>query len=628
MNAELEALVAALTSLAEREVGFDAPAEHISEVMEAICIRLDVPTGPSGPQLEHLNVLNRCARAIAKIHNPQPVARCIDLLLEAITAQLVAGVLSDATMLADRALKLAHEGEFRPLIRRALSFCALAHGAAGNSLLAIDFGLRSAAVAKDIKDRHGVSAAMANVLAYCFQAGAYEEVLSLSPHLLGRDDPESRRWSLRSLVCTNAASSALALRKYALSAKYSQAARDTCDSPSNVITMWCRMIAEFCWLRSAIGLGDRIVARERINVVNSLSPELLTTRTMLLRELANGAYESFCGHDNAAIVRLQALLDRTRVLPSIHADNLELLTEAYQRAGDHANALRYLAMRIEARGQWQAEVIRQSLDRARQEWLTKSPANTDAAALIDSIRLAGSTSATRAAKRPGRDSAADEFQSIFDNLSVSAELSEDASGHHTLRVGKLSRLLLAETGGNEAECLALERAARLHDIGKLGLPGNLLPHAGKLSDGEMHAMREHCEIGAQILAQANDESFDLAETVALSHHEHWDGGGYPNALKGHAIPVACRIVAIVETFDVLVQGREYKPAIAVESALTLIEAAAGSQFDPELVVPFVCMVQRLHAQHGETLNEFLSEAGTPSSFLEARQSMRALLAEM
>lgn len=388
------------------------------------------------------------------------------------------------------------------------------------------------------------------------------------------------------------------------------------------------MIAEVCWLRSAIGLGDRIVARERISVINSLSPELLTTRTTLLRELANGAYESFCGQDNAAIARLRALLDRTRALPTIHADNLELLTEAYQRAGDHANALRYLAMRIEARGQWQAEVIRQSLDRARQQWLTKSPANTDAAALIDSIRLAGSTHAMKKANQSASASAADEFQSIFDNLSVSAELSEDASGHHTLRVGKLSRLLLAETGGNDAECLALERAARLHDIGKLGLPGNLVPHAGKLSDGEMHAMREHCEIGAQILAQANDESFDLAEAVALSHHEHWNGSGYPNALKGLAIPAACRIVAIAEAFDVLVQGREYKPAISVESALTLIEAAAGSQFDPELVAPFVQMVQRLHAQHGETLNEFLSESGAPSSFLEARQSMRALLAEM
>ena len=452
MNVELEALVAALTSFAEREVGCDAPAEHISEVVEAICIRLGVPSGPSGPRLEHLDVLNRCARAIAKIHNPQPVARCIDLLLEAIAAQFVAGVLSDATTLADRALKFAHEGELRPLIRRSLSFCGLAHGAAGNSLLAIDFGLRSATVAQDIGDRHGVSAAMANVLAYCFQAGAYEEVLSLSPHLLGRDDPESRRWNLRSLVCANAASSALALRKYALTAKYARAVRDTCDSPNNVVTMWVRMIAEVCWLRSAIGLGDRIVARERISVINSLSPELLTTRTTLLRELANGAYESFCGQDNAAIARLRALLDRTRSLPTIHADNLELLTEAYQRAGDHANALRYLAMRIEARGQWQAEVIRQSLDRARQQWLTKSPANTDAAALIDSIRLAGSTSATQAAKRPGRDSAADEFQSIFDNLSVSAELAKTHRG--------ITRFVLA----NCRACYWLKLAAMTQNV--------------------------------------------------------------------------------------------------------------------------------------------------------------------
>ena len=141
-------------------------------------------------------------------------------------------------------------------------------------------------------------------------------------------------------------------------------------------------------------------------------------------------------------------------------------------------------------------------------------------------------------------------------------------------------------------------------------------------------MRAHCDIGAKILAQANDERFVLAERVALSHHERWDGSGYPNNLAGEAIPLAARIVAIADAFDVLVQGRAYKAAIPVEAALAVIERAAGFHFDPGLVSLFVPMIQRLWELHGNGLNDFLCETGAQSSFLDARNSMNVLLSQL
>jgi len=208
MKEELAALVGALVSFADRETGCDAPAEHIFEVIEAICIRLDVPSGPAGPQIGHLDILNRCARAISKLDNPQPGARCVDLLLEATAAQLISGEISDAMRLAERALVLANQAKLRALVRRSLSLCSSIHGAEGRSLLAIDLAVKTAAVAHENGDRLGVLMATANMLAHYMTAGAFDEVLKVSPRFLDHDDTVFGSWNLAAIICANAANSA------------------------------------------------------------------------------------------------------------------------------------------------------------------------------------------------------------------------------------------------------------------------------------------------------------------------------------------------------------------------------------------------------------------------------------
>jgi putative two-component system response regulator len=132
----------------------------------------------------------------------------------------------------------------------------------------------------------------------------------------------------------------------------------------------------------------------------------------------------------------------------------------------------------------------------------------------------------------------------------------------------------------------LRDAAPLHDIGKVGIPDAILLKPGKLTPEEWTIMQRHAEIGGQILADSGFLLLDLARTIALTHHEKWDGSGYPARLRGEAIPLAGRIVAIADVFDALTSERPYKPAWPIEKAVALITEGAGRHFDPALVPLF------------------------------------------
>ena len=129
----------------------------------------------------------------------------------------------------------------------------------------------------------------------------------------------------------------------------------------------------------------------------------------------------------------------------------------------------------------------------------------------------------------------------------------------------------------------------MHDIGKVGIRDSVLLKAGRLDDAERQHMNEHARIGAAILGGSTCDLLQLAATIAISHHERWDGGGYPNRLVGEAIPLVGRIAAVADVFDALTSERPYKKAWSFEKAFDYLQAQAGSQFDPDCVKAFVRM---------------------------------------
>ncbi len=178
---------------------------------------------------------------------------------------------------------------------------------------------------------------------------------------------------------------------------------------------------------------------------------------------------------------------------------------------------------------------------------------------------------------------------VLERLSRAGEFRDDDTGQHTRRVGDMAARLAALCGFSCERAETMRRAAPLHDIGKIGVPDSILLKPGKLTDEEFAVIKTHCEIGARLLADGKSELVQMAQTIARSHHERFDGTGYPDNLAGDQIPLEGRIVAVVDVYDALTSERPYKQAWPIEKACAEIAAGAGTQFDPIVVEAFLTM---------------------------------------
>jgi putative two-component system response regulator len=175
---------------------------------------------------------------------------------------------------------------------------------------------------------------------------------------------------------------------------------------------------------------------------------------------------------------------------------------------------------------------------------------------------------------------------MLDRLALAAEYRDDATGQHADRIGRTSELLALELGLEPAEATLIGHAARLHDIGKIGIADELLLKPGAYSAHDFDAMKLHSTIGARILSGSNNELLMMAERIALTHHERWDGQGYPNGRAGEEIPLPGRIVTVADVFDALTHRRPYKEPWPIAEATREILDASGSKFDPHVVEAF------------------------------------------
>jgi putative two-component system response regulator len=176
-------------------------------------------------------------------------------------------------------------------------------------------------------------------------------------------------------------------------------------------------------------------------------------------------------------------------------------------------------------------------------------------------------------------------------LAAAAEFRDDDTGQHTRRVGDLSVSIAQRLGVSELEIGLIRLAAPLHDVGKIALPDAILCKPGKLTVAEFEQMKSHATVGGQMLAGSAFALLEVAQQVALTHHEKWDGSGYPNGLAGEDIPIAGRIVAVADVFDALTHVRPYKAAWSRVDAITEIADDAGRHFDPDVVEAFVSSFQ-------------------------------------
>ena len=199
-------------------------------------------------------------------------------------------------------------------------------------------------------------------------------------------------------------------------------------------------------------------------------------------------------------------------------------------------------------------------------------------------------------------------EQIIHCLAKAAEFRDNDTGKHVVRVGKYSAIIADEMGFDATFCRRIELAAQLHDVGKIGVPDSILLNPGKLSDEAFEHMQLHCNVGCSIieplarheLEMLKQQSHDgrlsrevqqkslliLAANIAKTHHENWDGNGYPNGLKENGIPIEGRITAVADVYDALSSKRPYKNAFSPEKSLNIMKEEIGRKFDPNVIAAF------------------------------------------
>ena len=191
---------------------------------------------------------------------------------------------------------------------------------------------------------------------------------------------------------------------------------------------------------------------------------------------------------------------------------------------------------------------------------------------------------------------------IVHRLGRAAEYRDNDTGAHIIRMSHYAAILGRAAGFNEIDCHLIQESMPMHDIGKLGIPDHILLKPGKLTEEEWEIMKRHTLIGAELLSGSQSPLLQMAEVIALTHHERWDGTGYPNRLSGEDIPLPGRICAVCDIFDALTSARPYKEAWPVEKALDHIHELRGHHLDPRLVdlfddmLPLMLEIQRTYSE--------------------------------
>ena len=205
----------------------------------------------------------------------------------------------------------------------------------------------------------------------------------------------------------------------------------------------------------------------------------------------------------------------------------------------------------------------------------------------DMARIYQSEKEKRSALELAHNRLQEAYRETINRLVIASEYRDDDTGDHIVRVAGYCALIAEKQGLSEAEVDYIRMTAPMHDVGKIGIPDSILLKPGKLTVEEFETIKSHTLIGAKILGGSSSEILRLAAEIALTHHEKWNGKGYPKGLAGTEIPLVGRITAIADVFDALTSKRPYKEPFPVEKAVDIIAQERGAHFDPELADAFL-----------------------------------------
>lgn len=488
------------------------------------------------------------------------------------------------------AVHLAERADHKALLRKALTFLGVIYADSGNSSRATECYAQALDLARNLNDIEAECRVWVNLGVALLYSGQYGDSISCLERAirLTGSDPGMREF--RSVAYSNIALCCLHTEDFSRGLRAAETCIAESIEPHSAPELVSRVLKENYYARLLLEVDDIEKAGERCAIARRYAGRSKSGRAEIAAAIAEGLYEVQSGRADVGISRLSQTLERARLLRSMLRDTLAALVRAYEIMGQPERALIYLREMIEALRRVQQE------NALKHTKLHLEHIGTEQEPQINA-RLRRHEDALK-----GKVAEQELFRSrieMLERLAVTAELRDDSTGEHSYRVGKLSALLAQEFGCDDDTCYMMELAARLHDIGKIGVPDAILLKPDKLNDAERQIMRTHTTVGAELLSKSNIPHMQMAEEIARHHHEWWDGSGYPGNLSGSAIPLAARITALADVFDALTHRRPYKIAWPVEAALDEIAELKGSQFDPQLCDLFIVLVGGMIAPSAE-----------------------------
>jgi len=451
-------------------------------------------------------------------------------------------------------------------------------------------------------------------------AGQLNDAVSCFERVVAIANQDLRVAASRPLALINISGICLYLEEHAKGLRSIKAAIECVGEPANATDAMNRAVAECSYARLLLEVDSLDRAKERCELAKRYARESKSERAELQASLAEGLCEVHAGLIDVGVSRLAQALERARVLKSHLRDALLAMVKAQEIAGKPDVALVYLRELMMHTKKTQQE---NALRHHRLHLETLARQQQDASEEVVMERHEQSLRGKLVEQVAQQELMRSRIE-MLERLAVTAELRDDSTGEHSYRVGRLSSLLGQEFGCDDQTCFMLDLAARLHDIGKIGIPDGILLKPDRLTEAEREIMKTHTTVGAELLAQSEIPHMQMAEDIARFHHEWWDGSGYPNGIGGAAIPIAARITALADVFDALTHKRPYKEPWPVARALEEIAYLKGHQFDPELTDLFLALIRRLQREVGD-LDEYLGAAARLSPFIRAREKIASTL---
>jgi putative two-component system response regulator len=576
-------------------------------------------------------------RALALMEDYAVTEELIDVVLHVVKVFYLVAKSERGLYIAQRLYKLAESSGYGHLevmlpLLNLIGVCANDVGDRVCAIEAFDAGLD---LAQELNAQLYKVKLLCNLGVLCMYSGLYLEAMRICENViqLAADDANMERDGQVSHIvmvyCNNR------LGRYSTAMKFIATAVFPGGTTSVYETLY-RVLFEATCVQIYAEMGLLFEARRHLALAKKYLQFSRTFRTEVAVEVAEGIVSTYAGIFNSGLYQLEIALVKARLNRSAWHDYLPMLVKAYEHADRPQEALRHTRALIDQQIALQeknilrhARLNRDAVDASTGEVIADEAPTVLARLLTRAQILEGQVAKIELMNE--RQKSFRQRTEMLERMAVMTSLRDDASGERVYRIGRLASLLTHMLGEDDHTVFMMEMAARLHDIGKISIPDSVVQKASVYAPAEYDMMKMHTTIGADMLAKSEITELQMAEQIARYHHEHWNGSGYPEGLKGEAIPLPARVVALADVFDALTHVRAYRPAFTIDEALEEINKGRGTQFEPRLIDPFIKLIQLLRCeqiadQHGNVpanLDDLLGQSAKASPLLLARQKIWA-----